>query len=206
MPLDSYESLQESVANWVMRDDLAPMVPDFIAFAESELNTRLRTSEMLVRSRANILEQYTEKPADWLEAWNIQIVGGAPLEYATPAAMDRLKADPTPVFDHTPRYFTILGDSIEVYPLPGDPVELEMIYYARIPQLSDDQPTNWLLDRAPQIYLYGALVHTAPFLAEDERVTTWQGQFDRYVQELNQADGRSRRSGAPLQRPKPGGL
>jgi hypothetical protein len=40
--------------------------------------------------------------------------------------------------------------------------------------LDDTNTSNGLLVRAPDAYLYGALVASAPFLASDERLQVWE--------------------------------
>jgi hypothetical protein len=48
-----------------------------------------------------------------------------------------------------------------------------MIYYGQIPPLADATPTNWLLTHHPDAYLYGSLIHAAPYLGDDQRASVW---------------------------------
>jgi hypothetical protein len=103
-----------------------------------------------------------------------------------------------------PTHYSIVGRELELVPAPGPAPDssalIEMIYYGRIPPLTDAEPTNWLLRDSPDAYLYGALTHAAPYLEEDARVALWVGARDAAVTVLNDADKRSRSSGGPLQR------
>jgi hypothetical protein len=38
--------------------------------------------------------------------------------------------------------------------------------------LANNDP-NWLLTLAPDLYLYGALLESAPYIKEDGRIQTW---------------------------------
>jgi len=99
-----------------------------------------------------------------------------------------------------------LGNSMELLPSPSaeDVVDIEILYYANVSPLTDASPTNWLLTEHPDLYLYGALVHTAPFLKEDERVPVWEKMFVEALAEANVEDADARRSGAPMSRPRLG--
>jgi hypothetical protein len=53
-----------------------------------------------------------------------------------------------------------------------------------ITPLAAGNPTNWLLQNHPDIYLYGALVESAPFLKDDERIPVWKMNLDERLNEL----------------------
>ena len=64
--------------------------------------------------------------------------------------------------------------------------------------LSDSAETNWLLTHHPDIYLYGALLHSAPFLQEDARAQTWAALYKSAVERVNDASSKSTASGSGL--------
>jgi len=64
--------------------------------------------------------------------------------------------------------------------------------------LADDNTSNWLLETAPDIYLYGALLHSAPYLAEDTRVAVWAQMYSAAVQNLNNQSERVKNSGTGI--------
>lgn len=204
MAIETYEDLQESVAGWLLRQDLEAVIPDFIAMAEAEFNRSLRTQDMISRSRARVIDQFISLPTDWLEAWNVQTVDPAvTLEYLPPASIDIRRREWR---GQRVRAYSIIGRTMELAPTPEpDTVDLEMVYFKAIPALSRDVPQNWLLRKHPDIYLYGALVHSAPYLVDDDRVGIWQQQLDRRLATLSESESRARRSGAPLKRPIRGG-
>ena len=67
-----------------------------------------------------------------------------------------------------------------------------------MPALSDADPTNWVLSDYPNLYLYGSLLHSAPFLKDDMRLGMWQGKFDQLLAQIN-AQEVSQNLGATLQ-------
>ena len=50
----------------------------------------------------------------------------------------------------------------------------------------------------PDIYLYGALLQSAPFLKDDARVPIWDGLYQRAIEALNLESDRAEISGATL--------
>ena len=78
-----------------------------------------------------------------------------------------------------------------------DTYTAEMIYYGSFLPLSDSCTSNALLVRAPDAYLYGALVASAPFLASDERLQVWEQLYGTARDGLLLSDRQSR-FGTPL--------
>ena len=86
----------------------------------------------------------------------------------------------------------MVGTEIEVYPSPDTSYTGEIIYYSKVPALSDSNTTNWLLTLSPDIYLYGTLIQSAPYLRDDERTAVWATLYTRMVSDMNVSDERSR--------------
>ncbi|MFM7857609.1 MAG: hypothetical protein ACKO96_38240, partial [Flammeovirgaceae bacterium] len=101
-------------------------------------------------------------------------------------------------------YYTIIGDQIRLFPY--DPLgykktsnnHLDLWYYAQLPELNNQNPTNWVLQRYPDLYFYGALAHTAPYLKADERLATWDGIYTRLMSDIETEAERGVRSGTRL--------
>ena len=56
-----------------------------------------------------------------------------------------------------------------------------------------------MLTQNPDIYLYGSLMASAPFLMDDEKIAIWGALFDKAVRDLESQDARDRHSGSALQ-------
>ena len=74
--------------------------------------------------------------------------------------------------------------AFELAPTPNAVCTIEMVYRANLPPLAT-AGTNWLLTAAPDLYLYGALVESAPYLKEDARLQTWGQLFANARDALN---------------------
>ena len=165
MALTTYAELQTTIADFLNRDDLTSAIPTFITLAEADMSRNLRHWRQEKRSTAEIDTQYSAIPADFMEAIRFYITSGdtAPLELISQAQMlDRRyrNADTS----GQPHYYAITAGEIEVYPTPDGTYDAELYYFSRIPALSDSNTSNWVLEYFPDAYLYGALVHSAPYL------------------------------------------
>lgn len=194
--ITNYSTLQSAIADYLNRADLTSQIQTFIQFVESDLNTRLRCREMIIRATTTNDDEFVKLPLDYLEALNLQIVGGAsPLRYVTLDEADMINTSKalTQV-----TVYSLMNGAIELIPPPATDVEIEMVYYGKIPALTDSNTTNWLLTKAPDVYLYGALVHAAPFLMDDQRIPVFGNIYLKRVEELNQESQKSLHSGSPL--------
>jgi hypothetical protein len=194
--ITNYATLQAAVADYLNRTDLTSQIQTFIQFVEADLNTRLRCREMIVQDTLTSTLADVALPADWLEAINLKIDGGkTPLRYIT---LDDADIVTTEQFYTQPNFYTIVEDVIRLVPAPSQNQDIDLIYYGKIPALSDVATTNWLLTKAPDVYLYGALVHAAPFLVDDQRIGTFGQFYSQRVEALTQDSLRSLHSGSPL--------
>jgi hypothetical protein len=194
--ITNYATLQSAIADYLNRQDLVAQIPLFIQFVEADLNTRLRCREQIIRAEALSDAEFVQLPGDWLEAVNLQIVDGtSPLRFVTLDEADIIVKEQR--YDRVVAY-SLMNGAIELVPPPTDDVELEMIYYGKIPALSNANTTNWLLSKAPDVYLYGALTHAAPFLVDDQRIAVFGSFYGQRVQALNDEAQKSLTSGSPL--------
>lgn len=186
MSITSYSELKTAIADFLNRDDLTSAVPTFITLAESSIQRRIRHWRQEKRSTITLDAQYEALPADFLEAIRFYVTsnGTNPLEPISQADMlDRKQlAQDT---SGRPRFYAMTAGQFELYPVPDGSYDAEIYYYSRIPALSDVAPTNWLLEYFPDVLLYGALVHSAPYLKEDARIQIWSALYQEAVDSIN---------------------
>jgi hypothetical protein len=194
--ITNYATLQSAIADYLNRADLTSQIQTFIQFCEADLNTRLRSREMIVNATATSDGQFVSLPPDWLEAINMMIVGGqSPLRYITPDEADVINKAQT--YTST-RFYSMTTGIIELVPPAVDDITIDMVYYGKIPALSVSNTTNWLLTKAPDVYLYGALTHAAPFLMDDQRMAVFSQIYLARVQSLQDESQKALHSGSPL--------
>ena len=200
--IGTYAQLQTEIANWLDRTDLTSQIPTYIELAEASFNRTIRAPDMITKNDSySISGQYNTLPSDTLEIIRI-VVDVQPvivLEYLTPQDLSELRGELTGT--GKPYYFTLVGGSsnqLEVLRSPDQTYTSSIIYYTRIPALTDSATTNWLLTANPDIYLFGALVEAEPYLKNDERMPLWTNRLDKALTTLRLQGERELHSGSSL--------
>ena len=201
MALDTFSGLKTTIADYLNRDDLTSIIPTFITLAEAKFNRKLRTRQMVKRANATVDTQYFAPPSDYLEAKAFRLNTNplTTMEFVTEQYADTLRSS-TYISAGKPAYFTIVGSQLEVIPTPDTGYTGDLSYYAKIPSLSDTNTSNWLLAYAPDLYLYGSLLETAPYLKDDERLSIWGQLYMASMEDIVVADQRASVATTPIVR------
>lgn len=200
MALDgSYDGLQASIADFLNRSDLTAVIPDFITLAEAQMARRLvsRANQgmavprrLMQRVDAAIAQgaEYVAVPSDMLGPLDLTLQVSPPIEldYLDPANLEREKA--LARWIGAPKFYTVVGGELQLYPVADQAYDAELIYIARTPALSETAPANWILEDYPDAYLYGALVQSAPYLRDDARLDLWGTLFTAALDDMCNAD------------------
>jgi hypothetical protein len=189
-----YASLQSAVTEYLARDQDATLIsriPTFVQLAEAKFNRQLFVRQMEQRATAladlgSSEPEFISLPADFQSMRRVRLssVAGKPnLSFKSGTQLDEYRFGISDVAGQ-PRYFTVFGDEIELAPTPDAAYTVEMVYRRNIPPLAANDP-NWLLTLAPDLYLYGALLESAPYIKEDGRIQTWGLGFSSALNDLN---------------------
>lgn len=201
MAISTFSELKTSIADFLNRDDLTTVIPDFITLAEAQMNRDIRHWQMenRVDGQQTQGDQYMQLPADWIETIRLHLTGDGTslVELISLSAMADKRANAEDQAGK-PRFYAHVRGEFELYPTPDENTDFELLYYQKIPALSDSNTTNWLLDYAPDVYLYGSLVHSAPYLQEDARLAVWAQMYAAAVQNLNNQSERVKNSGTGI--------
>jgi len=169
MAFTDYSGLKGAITSWVERaGDTAYTgeVDTFIDLAEAKLNRELRHHEMLKTTTLTTdANGEATLPTDFISAsaiyWNnspkvlLKSTSWARLIELNPASSSGI-----------PFFYSVLGTTIKVSPVASG-AKLEIAYYAKLTPLDDTNTTNWLIDLAPDLYLYMALAEGAAFTGND---------------------------------------
>lgn len=208
MTITTYSGLQTGIAEFLGREEdvtLIARIPDLIIMAESKFNRKLMVRQMEQRSTALTDPTLTEPefivlPSDFQamrRIRNTSATGRPVLEFLSSTQIDTFRANRADA-PGSPLYFSIFGTEIELAPTPDAAYSIEMIYRKNIPALSASNISNWLLLMAPDLYMYGALLETAPYTEGDARLQTWGTLFQDAVNDLNQLSQTSQFNAGPL--------
>jgi len=185
----TYTELKSLVADYLNRADLSAQIDTFIDLAEAKFNRDLRLRRMLktVQATTSASDNTVSLPTDYLEMKELHIVQSPikMLRFFPPSSFLQTYAAQQV---GTPAAFTIVGDDIRLGPTPSGEFTLEMLYFAKIPALSDSNLVNVILQDAPDAYVYGTLLEAEPFLMNDARLQTWASLHKATIESLIASD------------------
>lgn len=189
-----YPQLKTAILDWLARPNdplLVYSTPGFIMLFETEAGRRIKTAggERLVSLPA--VNGIVALPSDMTELRAASIAGRS-LEYMPPDRLPNLGGEAW--------CYTIVDHSLVLGPSSGlsGTATVDLLYQVSIPPLSDAAPTNWLIEQAPDAYLFGSLCHAEAYIGHDERIQLWTQQREAAFAGIELAD-RKYRWGGPLQ-------
>ena len=197
MPITTYAELKTNIADFLNRDDLTSVSSTFVSLAEADLNRQIRHWRQEKRSAAEIDTQYSAIPADMLEVIRFYITSGdtRPLELISQSQMlDRKFRNLNT--SGQPAYYAVTAGELEVYPVPDGTYTSELYYFGKTDALSDSNTSNWILEHYPDAYLYGSLIHSAPYLKDDARIQVWAALYQNAIDAINQASEKAKFGGS----------
>ena len=188
MPLDSYTNLKAEIADWLDDDSLEDKIDTFIDIAEARFWEELRIRETMQRQTAALStsSRYLALPTGFRKMRQLRLLTTpvpAGLREVTESQLnDRICATAG-----RPAWFSVEGE-IEFDRVADQAYTAEMKFYGALEPLSEDNETNGLLQRAPDIYLWGALAMAEPWVENDARIATWNGFYIERRDKLNAND------------------
>lgn len=196
--MTTYATLKAQIADFLNRTDLESSIPGFISLCETQTERQLRVRQMLATATITVDGELEVLPADFLETRSLVLNTNPvrPLQFRTIDSMAMFKAA-NPQMGR-PTDFTVIGNNFQFLPAPDSAYTATLTYYQTIPRLSESVASNWLLQKAPDIYLYGALINSAPYLKEDTRIQTWATYYQGAIDALSTEDDRASTASAGL--------
>jgi len=196
MSFENYAALQAEIVDYLEQDDVTTKIPSFIRLAESRFERELSVHWMEAAATGFIDTQAVNLPVDFLEMVALFVSSTTPATRPQYYPPHRLFSLSTSSLSGTPRIYTILGTQMYFAPDPTGVVlgtyPYTIHYRQQIPKLTVNNPTNWLLTLAPDLYLYGALLEAQPFLDDDERLLVWTSMYERSKDSMVSLDARAR--------------
>lgn len=214
MAINTFATLVSAATEWLARDQdttLIARIPDFITLLEAKANRMLFVPQMEQRSTTTVdttttSPEFISLPSDFQTMRRIRlssVTGKPPLRFLSGTQIDENRYASDNVTDQ-PTSYAIIGSEIELYPTPNQNYTIEMVYRANIPALTASNTTNWLLTLAPDFYLYGVLLESAPYIKEDGRIQTWGLGLTTALDGLNNLGARQNFDAGPSDITLPG--
>lgn len=184
MSINTYQELQDAIANFLARDDLTSQIPNFIELAEARMSRELETREQEKRATATLTagDEYIALPTDLREVREVKLNTSPTkvLSYFSPSGLDTQYSSNT---QGKPEGYSIVGKEMKLRPIPDSAYTAEIVYIGTLDALSaSSTPTLFL--RSPDLYLYGALAEAYAYLLDEARAAQYDAKFTRGLEEV----------------------
>jgi hypothetical protein len=188
-----YAALKTAIQNWGARSEAETVaeIPNFINFATDSFNygipdrqvAPLRVREMETLAPVTMANGVGTLPTDYLQYKTARSMASIPrpLSYATDSFTNAAYADGAAGLSST---FSITGSTLYVFPTSG--VDVNLVYYAKIPTLSDSVTSNWLLAKMPMLYLHASLLQLGLYNRDDALIARSQAIVASTIDGLNE--------------------
>lgn len=166
-----------------------------IGRAEAMFNRELRVPQMETQDDIVTASEETDLPADFLALRSVYHEGAPDrlLKSFSPAGLRDLYRGRS----GTPEAYAIENRRIVLGPVGQ--ASLTILYYARIPPLTEVNPSNWLLLDYPDLYLHQTLAILFGKTGDRERASDNLAIAMGLIERANSAGRRARWGAAPLQ-------
>ena len=203
----NYQTIKSLALSYADRTDeeVIARMDDFLRLTEARVNRRIRVGDQTKRAilATSSADEYIGLPAVFGGMRDIQVqkvdvdsgeIGGPSTpSYVSPEVMNRnifLGFD-GPVY-------TIIAGQLQIYPI-ADNSQVEIVYYASLPQLSAAIPDTWLSDISPDVYVFGLCTEISGFVKDAQAAQIWDNRFEQELGNIQNIDTVDRWSGAALQ-------
>lgn len=206
MPVATYDELKTEIQNWLGDDDVADFTDSFIAACEANLRRNLRVDELIERdtsvSVAASTREITLSPTlsesyQDMEFIRIRRPTGEEAVFFPPLTQVTLE-ELSAISQETewrPSVYHINGGVLEFERPTDQAYDMDFFYYKKFTALSDSNADNEILLNYPDLYLWGSLVASAPFIDNDERIQTWTTFYNGALSDIRKADAKKNISG-----------
>jgi len=195
--VNTYDELVLAIARYCNRSDMEIMIPSFIATCEAEMNRRLALKPVIPMHTVTTLalsDEYIAAPLDMIDVDEMEVADYWQLLSTAPQNMARMKADEAAARTQylgalgtsvaPPRYYARVGAQFRLFPAPETAFTANLVYWARIPSLTYDSQSNWLLTDHPDAYLSGVMSYAKAYEDDPPARDFWINLFDTVMNKI----------------------
>jgi hypothetical protein len=200
MTLATYSELTETIEGYLDRTDSASEIQTWIRLVELEVQRKLglRSQQLSVSGTLAGGSSEIETPVGILYPQQLVFDTEPPVVVEVVSFAQGSETAFSDSGSSVPTKATVWGVSstyetlIRVWPTPPGDVDYTLRYTTGITALTAAAPTNYLLQAAADVYLYGALVHGYLFEQDMESAAIWRPLFDEQVRQVKKIEALAR--------------
>ena len=206
----NYLAVKEIALSYSDREsdaELPAKIDSFLRIVEARVDRVLKVQRMTVRTLLTTVagQEYYGLPSDFAGLRDIEVrsadtVDGEArdrqtLSYLSPEQMNAVSSIDGGTVGI---YYTIIANQLQISP-PKDAKIMELVYYRKLPNLTENDNTNWLSEDNPDTYVFGLMVEISAFVKNEQSTALWDARFKESLAEIDLDDSKSRWSGVALQ-------
>lgn len=194
--IETYSDLRSAISSWTNNTRSADHAKDYIQLAEARIRNDIliRRMELSVHGEFNGPAIFLPENCEAVERLMYYI---GKREYSVPMGNTKSLESLTSSTGE-PQGYAIHDQALILYPTPTVGRKYSLYYIPFIADLSDENTTNWLMDRAPNVYLQACLVEAFLHLQDFAAAQQWES---RYTQSLDKMFNASERQRMPSNTP-----
>ena len=171
-----YLDLRTAVVEQVGAADYVDVFPRHVQMAETEFSRRLRTQDQIAEISVTVVGGFVALPDDFAEVLSLTSKNGVERVGMGLPAYKSLR--------NTEGFFAVSGGNI--FALDGT---YTLTYYAKIPTISGSTTaTNWLLEKHPELYLYGVSQRVFARMQNLEGVAAMRDMKNDEIMQISEQD------------------
>lgn len=206
MSLTTYDGLIAAIPAWATYTDVSAYLDDFIAWANQEINRRLRSNLMLASGDITVNAETVAAPTGFIGFRRLYLdtTPRQKIETTSPeGAMDLSYSMASSTY---PTHVAREGSNLRFAPVFTGSATGKGLYYKEMVVPSGTNATNAVMTAYPYLYLFGALEALHAFKEDEEMATQFGGKFGALIEDINTRDARDGLSGELQVRPYAGGV
>jgi hypothetical protein len=190
----NYQALVEMLPSWMERKDDAfkAQIPRFINLAENRIATDMKQEgfQAVVTSVLDV-SNIQPKPVFWRETISFTIKIGNKWVDLKLRSLEYIKRFwPEILRTGIPAYYADYNfQHFYVAPTPAEPIEFELVYYARLEPLNDTHQENWITLNAPQTLFFATMLEATMWCKNPAAEQKWMQQYQIAVGGIVAEDG-----------------
>lgn len=194
----NYAEIQTEVANFLNRSDLTIQIKTWInqAMREAERGAVVIDNKEIIINWNHMKKRQTTSSGDvyitnvanmksirWLKI----------LRDGQYYDLDKYDADTAMILYPTfggakgqPKIYAFMEEQSEIMvrPDPDQSYAYDIGFVQYTANLSGAADINWWTSNAEDVLIYGALIHSAPYIAHDERMAIWEKEYEKRIKKL----------------------
>lgn len=190
----NYAELKAAIADTLNRQDLTAQIPLFVRLVEAQMRREISSRKDFDHLDLSGAQGSIGLPCDFAGVLSLTAYGqpNRKIVYMSPDMWDEQWLTSY----SAPHYYTLTKTRLLFSPS----VEFDGLlrYWKHMCPLKADHDSNWILDHHPDAYLYGACMHAAPYLKDDDRIGVWNGFYASAITAIN-AESVEQQAGAHVE-------